>query len=201
MKGKVLHYDYVAQEGIILGDDEKRYSFKKDEIKNIVHVQKEMDVEFLPQGNIAKDLYLTENSTTVDLEMATSFYEDQKYSFKELFSANGCYNRWQYWRITLVSFAVWMLYGLYISIVVFNSNEIADENLIVAAAFMMFLLAPLWYVNIATSIKRFHDINLSGWFYLLILIPYIGTFIVMIMNGLLQTKKENNRFCRRKKGC
>jgi uncharacterized membrane protein YhaH (DUF805 family) len=200
MKGRILHYDHVAHEGIIVGDDEKRYSFKKDDVKNILHVQKGMEVEFIPEGTTAKDLYLTDNISDFLDDMSIGYYEEQVYNFKELFCSQGCYNRWQYWRITLISFAIWSLFGIYISMVVLNSNEIADENVIVVTALVLFLLLPLWYVNVVTSIKRFHDIDKSGWFYLLSFIPYIGSFIVMLINGFIPTKKEGNRFCKKKKG-
>lgn len=199
MKGKILHYDNATHEGIIVADDFKRYSFKKDDVKNIVSVQKGMDAEFVVEGIFAKEIYLTESSSKGEEDMSLLYYEDQKYGFKELFCFKGCYTRWQYWRITIISFLIWMLYGLYISMVVLDGVEISDENLIIAAAIFMFVLLPLAYINIVTSIKRFHDINRSGWFYLITIIPYVGTFIVMLMNGLIPTKKENNRFCKRKK--
>lgn len=198
MKGKILHYDYASNEGIISSNDGSRYSFKKNDVISVNHIQKGMEVEFLSEGNSAKDIYLTD-STELSNDEGTPFYEEQKYGFKELFCAKGCYTRWQYWKVTLLTFTVWMFFGLYIVMSNTDSNEIADETVVVTGAFFMFVLLPLIYINIVTSIKRFHDTNRSGWFYLLVLIPYLGSLILMIMNGVMPTVKEGNRFCIRKR--
>lgn len=198
MKGKILHYDSTTQEGIISANDGSRYSFKKNEVKSIVHIQKGMDAEFTAEHHDAKDIYVTENLCHF-CEDGLPFYEEQKYSFKELFSAKGCYTRSQFWKITLISFVIWALFGVYIVLTNSNTNEIPDENVIVIVAMVMFLLLPMIYINIVTSIKRFHDNNKSGWFYLLSLIPYVGSLILLVMNGFMPTVKEDNRYCRRKK--
>ena len=198
MKGKILHYDSTTQEGIISANDGSRYSFKKNDVKSIIHIQKGMDAEFTAEHHDAKDIYVTENLCNF-CEDGLPFYEEQKYSFKELFSAKGCYTRFQFWKITLISFVIWALFGVYIVLTNSNTNEIPDENVIVIVAMVMFLLLPMIYINIVTSIKRFHDNNKSGWFYLLSLIPYIGSLILLVMNGFMPTVKEGNRYCRRKK--
>jgi uncharacterized membrane protein YhaH (DUF805 family) len=198
MKGKILHYDSTTQEGIISANNGSRYSFKKNDVKSMIHIQKGMDTEFTTEQHDAKDIYVTENLSHF-CEDGLPFYEEQKYSFKELFSAKGCYTRLQFWKITLISFVIWALFGLYIVLTNSNTNEIPDENVIVIVAMVMFLLLPMIYINIVTSIKRFHDNNKSGWFYLLSLIPYLGSFILLVMNGFMPTVKEGNRYCRRKK--
>ena len=198
MKGKILHYDSTTQEGIISANDGSRYSFKKNDVKSIIHIQKGMDAEFTAEHHDAKDIYVTENLCNF-CEDGLPFYEEQKYSFKELFSAKGCYTRFQFWKITLISFVIWALFGVYIVLTNSNTNEIPDENVIVIVAMVMFLLLPMIYINIVTSIKRFHDNNKSGWFYLLSLIPYIGSLILLVMNGFMPTVKEGNRYCRRNK--
>jgi len=80
-----------------------------------------------------------------------------------------------------------------------DSGDFSEGLLTFWGIIGVLLILPIAYINIVTSIKRFHDINLSGWFYLLNLIPYIGGLIVLIMNGFLPSVKEGNRFCRHKK--
>ena len=198
MKGKILHYDGTTQEGIISANDGSRYSFKKNDVKSIVHIQKGMDAEFSAEAQNAKDIYVTENLHHF-CQDGVLFYEEQKYGFSELFSAKGCYTRLQFWKITFISFIILALFGTYIVLTNSNTNEIPDENVIVVVAMVMFVLLPMMYVNIVTSIKRFHDNNKSGWFYLLSLIPYVGSLILLVMNGFMPTVKEGNRYCRRKK--
>ena len=198
MRGTILHYDSTTQDGIISANDGNRYSFKKNDIKSIIQIQKGMYAEFIAELHDAKEIYITENSTHF-CDDGLSFYEEQKYGFKELFSAKGCYTRAQFWKITLITFVIWMLFGLYMVMSNSGSNEIPDENVIVTVAIVMFILLPMIYISIVTSIKRFHDNNKTGWFYLLTLIPYLGSLILLVMNGFMPTVKEGNRYCRRKK--
>ena len=187
MKGKILHYDNATYEGIISANNGSRYSFKKSDVKSVIYIQKGMIAEFSIEANTAKEIYITENIDN-SFEGDIPYYEKQQYGFKELFCAKGCYTRWQYWRITLITFVIWALFGLYIVLANSNGNEIPDENVIVTVALVMFVLLPLVYINIVTSIKRFHDTNKSGWFYLLALIPYLGSFVLLVMNGLMPIK-------------
>ena len=45
--------------------------------------------------------------------------------------------------------------------------------------------------NIAVTIRRFHDQDLSGWFYLLNFIPYIGGLIVLVFMFIDGTRGPN----------
>ncbi len=198
MKGSVLHYDYATNEGILTCNDKKRYSFKKTDVLSVGHIQTGMQAEFNCQELHAIEIYLSEASE-LEEDVAIPYYEAQRYGFVELFSSKGCYTRMQYWKITLLSFTIWMLFGLYIVMSNTQTNEIADETVVITGAFLLFILLPLLYINIVTSIKRFHDTNRSGWFYLLVFIPYLGSLLLMIMNGFIPTCKEKNRFCRRKR--
>lgn len=51
----------------------------------------------------------------------------------------------------------------------------------------------LW-VNLAASVRRFHDQGLSGWFYLLNLLPFIGQFVTLAMLGFRDGTTGANRF-------
>ncbi|MFV0574704.1 MAG: DUF805 domain-containing protein [Vibrio sp.] len=47
--------------------------------------------------------------------------------------------------------------------------------------------------NISITVRRLHDTNRSGWFYLLIIIPLIGALALLIFT-VLPSKDEGNRF-------
>jgi uncharacterized membrane protein YhaH (DUF805 family)/cold shock CspA family protein len=61
------------------------------------------------------------------------------------------------------------------------------------------LVAPgLWFLatflpGLAVTIRRQHDIGLSGWFYLLILLPYVGGLIIFVFT-LIPSQKHENRW-------
>lgn len=56
-----------------------------------------------------------------------------------------------------------------------------------------FFLLMLW-PTIAICVKRFHDRNKSGWWALIMLIPYIGFLWVIIECGLLPGTSGLNKF-------
>ncbi|WP_051687989.1 DUF805 domain-containing protein [Curtobacterium sp. S6] len=64
--------------------------------------------------------------------------------------------------------------------------------MIPAAIILLFLLPLFGILIIALGVRRLHDANLSGWFYLLILIP-VGGLALLIME-LLPGKPEGARF-------
>lgn len=61
-----------------------------------------------------------------------------------------------------------------------------------ALLMVLFMLASI-VPGIALTIRRLHDTNTQGTFFLLSLIPYIGSFVVMIM-CLMPEKPEGARF-------
>lgn len=54
------------------------------------------------------------------------------------------------------------------------------------------LLLALW-INLATRVKRWHDLDLSGWFVALNMIPFFGVF-VLIWQGCAPGTAGSNRY-------
>lgn len=52
--------------------------------------------------------------------------------------------------------------------------------------------------SLAVSVRRLHDINLSGWWYLVSLIPYVGAIIFSIL--VMIDSKEDNQYGPNPKG-
>jgi uncharacterized membrane protein YhaH (DUF805 family) len=50
------------------------------------------------------------------------------------------------------------------------------------------------WTNLIVTIKRWHDLNKSGWMTLCLLIPFIGAIGCMIYLGFVKGKKDKNRF-------
>ena len=93
---------------------------------------------------------------------------------------SGVASRTEYWFYALFYFLI--LLGI-ILVVSFISPELAA---IVASLYFLGLVVP----TIAMGVRRLHDINLSGWFYLITLIPYIGGLIMFIL-AVLPTKHDS----------
>jgi len=49
--------------------------------------------------------------------------------------------------------------------------------------FCMVVLIPAIWINSAVTIKRFHDCDKSGFWYLICLVPYIGVFWQLVERG------------------
>ena len=56
----------------------------------------------------------------------------------------------------------------------------------------IFVLAGI-LPSLAMSVRRQHDIGLSGWFFLLIFIPYIGNLILFVF-ALIPSQKHENKW-------
>ena len=54
----------------------------------------------------------------------------------------------------------------------------------------LFVLATL-LPSIAVTVRRIHDLGLSGWFYLLIVLPYVGSLIIFVFAVIPSQKHEN----------
>ncbi len=54
-------------------------------------------------------------------------------------------------------------------------------------------LLLLW-PTLAVSIKRWHDRNHSGWFVLVVLVPFVGWLAALVVNGFLPGTPGPNRF-------
>ncbi len=56
------------------------------------------------------------------------------------------------------------------------------------------VLGGLIWINLMVTIKRWHDLNISGWMTLCFLIPFIGSISCIIYLGFAKGKQKANRF-------
>ncbi len=59
----------------------------------------------------------------------------------------------------------------------------------VMAMFLIFALiaaVPITWISIAVTVKRFHDRDKSGWWYLISFVPYIGPLWILVDCGCLR---------------
>jgi uncharacterized membrane protein YhaH (DUF805 family) len=60
--------------------------------------------------------------------------------------------------------------------------------------FLVLLVPPLIWISIAAQIKRWHDRDKSGWWFLVNFLPIIGWLWVLIECGFLKGTEGPNRF-------
>ncbi len=111
---------------------------------------------------------------------------------RQSFDFTGRANRTQYWL-----FVLWEIILIILWAVLVITLETQLKNAFgVTAAFSLplFALAILALIpaNIAIRCRRLHDIDMSGWWQLLILIPSLGGIIVLIFMLISGTKGENS---------
>lgn len=85
----------------------------------------------------------------------------------------GRARRKEFWSYQLVYFLLYL--AVYIpSLILIVMTEISSF------AFIPFVMAiALWLPGLAVCVRRLHDIGRSGWWYLILLIPLIGGFILL----------------------
>jgi len=106
-----------------------------------------------------------------------------------MFSFKGRINRLKYWLYSLVPMLV-MFAGILPLILTTRSGETANPffSFLMLAAFG----AAIW-ISLAIQVKRWHDLDQSGWWTLSSLVPYVN-IIVMIILGFFKGTDGPNRF-------
>lgn len=94
--------------------------------------------------------------------------------------------------VVLALFVLWFLLGFGLSL--YTASKLAElsevERMIVAdggpspvsakVKYLVWLLyIPTWWLMLATTAKRFHDRNKSGWWNLLYFIPFVGLWNII----------------------
>ena len=96
-----------------------------------------------------------------------SFTEAVKSVFSQYAKAGGRARRSEYWYFVLFNFIVSFVLGIIVYI---------TDLSIISSIYSLAVLLP----GICVAIRRLHDIGKSGWWYLLILIPIVGSIILIV---------------------
>ena len=95
------------------------------------------------------------------------------------FNFKGRATRKEYWMFQLFIFIFFIVFLFAMTFIVGLMFQVSDKAGINALLFASLLFLLFGLPNIALTIRRFHDLNKSGWWFLWILLPYIGIFIVL----------------------
>lgn len=95
---------------------------------------------------------------------------------------NGCSSRSDYWWVVLCNALIGFVIG-------FVSGFTGIEDIM----YLSYLYTLAVFVpSIALIVRRLHDINKSGWYYFMVLVPLAGPIIVLVY--LLTDRVEPNNF-------
>lgn len=101
-----------------------------------------------------------------------------------LFSLEGRINRKPYWMFMLA-----VIIGTVITTVI----DMATTGEEVGVTSIIFMLLMVW-PSLVIQVKRWHDIDKSGWWVLINIIPIIGPIWALVENGFFTGTKGDNRF-------
>ena len=105
--------------------------------------------------------------------MFMTFSEAIKTSLVEKYATfSGRATRSEYWYVVLFGY-------LLVLLIVFLGMIIDSPELIIGLSTVLSLI--LLVPSLAVCIRRLHDTGRSGWWYLLVLIPYIGAIALLVI--------------------
>ncbi len=222
MRGEVLHYDEAQGFGFITGADGNRYAFAREDLRRAFPVSKGTVVEFKEGAGQARDIFSirsevpTPLASTPATAAATPPTGQQHFGrsaisegpvrtslwsyFRRGMTANYANfrdraRRKEYWGFVLFSYLALVtlsLLGVAVDSALGNlqgGNAVPVATISVCVIFVLASILP-W---IAISVRRQHDIGLSGWFYLLIFVPYIGSIILFVF-ALIPSQTHDNKW-------
>jgi uncharacterized membrane protein YhaH (DUF805 family) len=111
-----------------------------------------------------------------------------------LFGFSGRVGRLQWWLAQLAILGV-LVVGFTLVVMSIGSAGI-DETTVSASALVVIILTLVLssWINIASTVKRFHDRDKSGFWFLIVLVPYIGTIWQIVECGFLSGSHGINKY-------
>ena len=106
-------------------------------------------------------------------------------------------SRKDYWLLMIIEWGILILLALIWTPIALEgfeglTEEARDaEGVKIFNQIMLFML-PFIVLNIMAMVKRLHDINKSGWYMLIVVIPSLGSLILFIFTLMGGTKETNN---------
>jgi len=173
MRGEILSFDDGAGTGLISGDDGIRYAFDRSAVSPPSAIRSGLRVDFVPEDGHATQVMLLAGAALA-AGPAAGVTPNGSIDFQSLlFSFQGRTRRSHFWIAWLLIFAASIVLGW-----------IPLLGILVS----LFLIWP----NLAITVKRLHDMGLSGW---LAAVPYVvglvGSVLAFGMIGMSAVANAN----------
>jgi uncharacterized membrane protein YhaH (DUF805 family) len=109
--------------------------------------------------------------------------------YKQIFfSFPGRIGRRQYWVALLLILLPMSICSALAAMLAASSGESFFYMLLVL---LVMTIIPLLWASFAVVVKRCHDLNRSGWWSLLLLVPYLGVLVVVVLGLMRGTPGQN----------
>ena len=208
MRGEVLHYDDEQGFGFINGADGKRYAFERGDLRRLVPVGKGTVVEFQIDGATAREIFVIRSdmraSAPAQLRPRRGRRRAREHRAVELFRAHADIQLRQFPRTGAAQGILGLRAVLDDPVddrhaasaspstaarAIWSARRSPTATVVAVGLFLLATFIP----GIALTVRRQHDIGLSGWFYLLVLVPYVGGLIVFVFT-LIPSQKHDNKW-------
>jgi len=119
-----------------------------------------------------------------------------------LFGIQGRIGRLQWWGAQLILFGIitvpfLMFAGKLSGLSKPEMEQVIQENLGSGIVVFLLLYVLCVWIGVATTVKRYHDRDKSGFWYLIIFVPFIGGLWQLIECGFLSGTAGGNSYGRR----
>ncbi len=96
----------------------------------------------------------------------------------DYFNFSGRARRKEYWMFAFINLMITIVLGLACWFIVVNFE---DDKLLTGFSYSVLLVYVLFTIvpSLAVTVRRLHDVNVSGWFALVQFLPYIGWLILL----------------------
>ena len=114
-----------------------------------------------------------------------------------LLSFDGRMRRSHWWAIRVIAtvvLVVLLLVAVGVLAALFPPPQSKAAGGIAMIAVGLPVVAAYLWVYLATSVKRLHDQDLTGWIAVLFFVPYVGGLAAFIVLGCLEGTKGSNKF-------
>ena len=98
---------------------------------------------------------------------------------------SGRSTRSDYWYVILANFLIGFVIGFIGGLI----PDLAGVTALISGLYSLAIIIP----GIAIVVRRLHDINKSGWFYFIALVPLVGGIILLVFL-FTASVNENNRY-------
>ncbi|WP_291354334.1 DUF805 domain-containing protein [Acinetobacter sp. UBA3106] len=198
MKGTILDFSIQTNSGIISADDQNRYNFTGAEWRGQRPPTRGDRVDFdidSTTGNATQIFTaLTPSNPIYNISQQLDKISDQNKAeeqfnmidwfvkgLKNYANFKGRARRKEYWFFALVQFIILVI------------AQIIDTILGTEFVFYAIVVLALFIPSLAVAVRRLHDTGRSGWWFLIALIPLIGTILLIVWLAT-ETKQETNKW-------
>lgn len=115
-------------------------------------------------------------------------------NLSSLWSLQGRVARGKFWLVFLLTFVFSILSISFWALISTLLKSFSPTAPIVIGVLWFVLIISLGWISIATTVKRFHDRNKSGWWYFISFVPVIGFFWIIIECGFMRGTVGANDF-------